>query len=151
MSIPLTAANWTDMAALLERPGLDVPPRHTIPDSMRGVLNRVRFHASTCRASAYLDLYKACSVIDPTAPDAEDGQIRILLRVMGQALDKQPTFLRPGEQNLSFDESWLIALLQARLDQDDDSFAFLMLRRVALPKRRVFGLLLSGLAEILTQ
>lgn len=137
------------MVALLERPGLDVPPRHSIPDSMRAVLNRVRFHASTCRASAYLDIYQACSVIDPTAPDAEDVQIRVLLRVLGQALDKQPTFLRPGEQSLSFDESWLIAALLARLNKDDDSFAFLIQSRVALPKRRVFGLLLTRLAEIL--
>ncbi len=70
---------------------------------------------------------------------------------MGQALGQTPTFLRPGAQELSFDEAWLIAALTAKQAGDADSFAFLMQRRIGPTKRRIFGALVIGLAEILDE
>lgn len=123
----------------------------TLPEGARGLLNKLRFHASQCRASAYLDIFSACSVLDPNADRAEDAQMRVLLRVMGQALEKEPVFHRPGEPTLSFDESWLMTALTARAEGDDDSFTFLLHRRVSKEKRRIFSLLLGGLSEFLTE
>ncbi|MEO0747758.1 MAG: hypothetical protein AAFZ10_05220, partial [Pseudomonadota bacterium] len=93
----------------------------------------------------------ACAVLDPNETRAEAAQINTLLRVMGQALGKEPVFLRPGVETTSFDERWLIAALMAKTAGDEDSFAFLLLSRIEHSKRRIFALLLSGLAEFLTE
>lgn len=138
------------MAALLQHPlhpsGTASASRR-LPNDLRKLLNLLRFHAASCRASARLDLFEACAVLDPTAPSrTEDVHAPILLRVLGQALDAQPVFLRPGDEDVSFDEHWLIAVLSAVARADHDSFAFLVRRRVAPPKQRVFRSLVAGLA-----
>ncbi len=139
------------MSALLKLPVTNERPLAEVPDNVRGLLNKLRFHATTCRASARLDIYSACAVLDHNEARAEDAQIKTLLRVMGQALGQSPVFLRPGEESLSFDERWLIAALTAKAVRDDSSFSFLMCRRIEVSKRRIFGLLVSGLAELLTE
>jgi len=88
--------------------------------------------------------------LDPTAEHAEEAHIATLIRGMGQALDARPVFRRPGEEELSFDEAWLMATISARVNGDTDSFAFLVGRRVAPSKRRTFAMLVSGLAGLLT-
>ncbi len=138
------------MTALLKLPVHHDRPETVVPASVRGLLNRIRFHATTCRASARLDIFDACAVLDPDTSRAEDARIKVLLRVLGQALDKEPVFLRAGVSTLSFDERWLIAALRAKADGDEDSFSFLICRRVEHSKRRVFAVLLAGLAEFLT-
>lgn len=138
------------MSALLKLPVRTDRPEPQVPSHVRTLLNRLRFHATTCRASARLDIFAACAVLDPNEARAEAAQINTLLRVMGQALGKDPVFLRPGEDATSFDERWLVAALSAKAAGDEDSFAFLLCRRVEPSKRRIFGLLLSGLAEFLT-
>ena len=139
------------MNALLKLPVQNDRPAPSVPDHVRALLNKVRFFATTCRASSRLDIFAACAVLDPNETRAEAVQIKTLLRVMGQALGKEPIFLRPGEDTASFDERWLIAALMAKVARDEDSFAFLIASRVEPSKRRVFGLLLSGLAGFLTE
>ena len=139
------------MSALLKLPVQNERPVPQVPAHVSTMLNKIRFYATTCRASARLDIYAACAVLDPNEQRAEEAQINTLLRVMGQALGQDPIFLRPGETATSFDENWLVAALCAKAVGDEDSFAFLMLSRVERSKRRIFGLLLSGLAELLTE
>ncbi|MEO0751426.1 MAG: hypothetical protein AAFY25_06450 [Pseudomonadota bacterium] len=138
------------MSAVLKLPFECDRPVPDVPDDVRVVLNKIRFYATTCRASARLDIFEACAVLDPVETHAEAAKINTLLRVMGQAMGKDPVLLRPGEYGTSFDERWLIAALSAKLERDEDSFAFLILSRVEPSKRRIFGLLLSGLAATLT-
>lgn len=139
------------MSALLKLPVQNDRPAAQVPEHVRSILNKIRFFATTCRASARLDIFAACAVLDPNETRAEAAQITTLLRVMGQALGKEPVFLRPGVETTSFDERWLIAAIMAKVDGDEDSFAFLIVSRVEPSKRRIFGLLLSGLAEFLTE
>lgn len=139
------------MSALLKLPVQNDRPTPEVPDHVRVTLNKIRFYATTCRASARLDIFAACAVLDPNEARAEEAQMTTLLRVMGQALGQEPVFLRPGENSTSFDERWLIAALSAKADGDDDSFAFLILSRIEPSKRRIFALLVSGLAEFLTE
>ena len=139
------------MTALLKLPVHHDRPETVVPAGARGLLNRLRFHATTCRASARLDIFDACAVLDADTNRAEDARIKTLLRVLGQALDKEPDFLRPGETALSFDERWLMAALRAKSEGDGDSFAFLICSRVEHSKRRVFGFLLSGVERALTE
>lgn len=138
------------MSALLKLPFETDRPVPQVPHHVRAILNKIRFYATTCRASARLDIFAACAVLNPMDPHAEALKINTLLRVMGQALGTDPVLLRPGETGTSFDERWLIAALSAKLDKDEDSFAFLILSRVEPSKRRIFALLISGLADTLT-
>lgn len=128
------------------RPQQDVSAP-ALPETLIALLNRMRFHAIRCRASAHLDLFKACSLLDPHANGAEIETLRTLVRVMGQALDREPVFFQPGSAEISFDERWLLALITAAHTKDDNSFQFLMVRRVAHHKRRIFSLLIKSLAE----
>ena len=139
------------MSAVLEIESEHDRPHATLPPSTLALLNRIRFAAALCRSSARLDLFEACALLDREADGAEEVHIATLIRVMGQALDARPVFRRPGEIELSFDEAWLVAAISARLDGDEDSFAFLVGRRVAASKRRTLSMLVSGLVAILKQ
>ncbi|MEO0370339.1 MAG: hypothetical protein AAF231_02685 [Pseudomonadota bacterium] len=138
------------MSALLKLPVRNDRPEPQVPVELRTFLNKLRFFATTCRATARLDIHAACAVLDANEARAEEAQIKTLLRIMGQALGKEPTFLRPGEDSASFDERWLIAALGAKHAGDEQSYAFLICSRVEPSKRRIFSLFLSGLAEFLT-
>ena len=128
-----------------------VPPEPAVAPEMRQIVNRLRFHAKTCRAKAHVDFFRACSLLDPTSKHSEDAHCQMLLRVMGQAIESEPVFFRPGEEKLSFDERWLVATLSAWQRQDHDSFEFLIRCRVSWAKRRIFGALISGLANFPTK
>lgn len=118
-----------------------------VPEHLWPVLNRLRFQAVLCRAQARLDFFTACALIDPAAQVPSDDRMRMLLRVMGQALPSEPIFFRPGETELSFDERWLIAVIDAYARDDRDSLEFLVRRRVDPAKRRLFALLVSGVSD----
>ena len=135
------------MSAVLKLPEKCAPQPLRLTDDVRVLLNQLRFQATTCRASAFLDIFQACSVLDPVTEDANNTRQITLLRILGQALDHAPVFYRPGEKNLSFDEKWLAALIEASKRGDRDSFAFLLNRRVAQSKRRIIGSLIASLAN----
>lgn len=125
-------------------------PTYELPDAMRGLLNRVRFQATTCRASARVDLWRACDLIGPDSAQTT-RRLDVLLQVLDEALGKRPVFYCPGAADLSFDERWLIGAIDARMRDDDDSFAFLMHARVAKPERRLFAMLVTAIAACLNQ
>ena len=140
------------MAALLKLPSAET---HVTPQDrdlgLTPLLNRLRFHATRCRASSHLDLYEACRLLDPTAKDAEALYVSTLLRILDQALGRTPLFYRPGEATRSFDETWITALIEARMRGDAASYRFLISSRVAREKRRSLAPIISGLSEILTK
>lgn len=131
------------MVAVLALPRAHPLPPQVLPET-RALINRLRFHASLCRASAHLDIYTACQLIDPG--NGEDAAATTLIRILGQALDKTPVWHRPGETELSFDELWLAQVIESHAVNDDDSFRFLIHRRIPHAKRRIFGALISNLA-----
>lgn len=139
------------MTALLKLALPDHEHKPHLQSETRKLLNRLRFYAAICRSSARLDFFGACALLDPDAIHAEEIHIEVLLRVLGEALDTRPTFHRPNAEAISFDEAWLVATIEAKKRGDDDSFAFLINRRIARQKRREFAMLVSGLADILTK
>lgn len=122
-------------------------PHPDLEPGTRALLNRIRFLAASCRASAKLDLFEACRLLDMQTDAADEACLITLIRVMGQALDARPVFHRPGEADLSFDEAWLLSTIEARMRDDEDSYAFLVTRRIARDKRRTFGMLIFALAD----
>lgn len=98
-----------------------------------------------------MDLYEACALVSPGSGETGDTAITTLLRVMEQAVDKRPVFYAPASDEMSFDESWLTAVITARCEDDIDSLAFLLRSRVAKSKRRFFAMLVALLAENLSK
>lgn len=131
------------MVAVLALPKVDAPLPQ-VRNETRALINRLRFRASFCRASSYLDIYTACQLIDPG--NGEEAAANTLIRILGQALDKTPLWHQPGEREFSFDELWLAQLIESYQDLDDSSFRFLIHRRIPHEKRRIFGALIANLA-----
>lgn len=110
-------------------------------------LNKLRFLSSQCRASARLDLFQACKVLDQDAAVASDSYARVLVRVIGQALDKPMEFMAVGSSVTTFDEDWLLRILDCLARDDIDSYLFLLIRRVPETKRNSLDLLLKNIAD----
>lgn len=125
-----------------------VSTQPVVSETQMAFLNRLRFQAVTCRALARLDFFATCAVIDPKSDLPEQDRVALLLRLLGQALPRDPVFHRPGEKKISFDERWLMAVVDADARGDHDSLAFLIGRRVEPAKQRLFWLLVSGLGPL---
>ena len=119
--------------------------RPALSGRSRTLINRLRAEALTCRASARLDFFQACASIGTS--NSEDRVAIILVRVLGQALDRCPRWLRPGEKSFSFDEAWLARVIEAFQNQDIDSYTFLTQSRISEEKRRGFKTLLANLLK----
>ena len=108
-------------------------------------LELLRTQAARCRTAAHLDLHRACNLLTLDTDRAPILFARALLRTLGQALGKRPIIHRPGATEVSFDESWLLRLIDRLEDGDMDSVTFLLSRRIPHEYRRSVAFLLHGL------
>ena len=108
-------------------------------------LELLRAQAARCRTAAHIDLHRACSLLTLDRERAPVVFARALLRTLGQALGKRLVIHRPGSAEVSFDESWLIRLIERLECGDTDSFTFLLSRRIPHENRRSVAFLLHGL------
>lgn len=109
----------------------------------RILLAQLRFVACTCRAGARVN--PSC---DCTAPGAGMKQcLGALVAIAPHATGRHLTFYRPGEAEVSFDESWVLALVEAAARGDGDSLRFLVIRHVARASRARIALLARRIAE----
>lgn len=127
---------------------LEVEPRPIPSPSLPlpELLNKLRFLALDCRCNARLDLHKACDLLDPNDQNAAEAYATALIRTFGQALGRSPSIRLPGSEP-SFDESWLIRLIDRAQHNDDDSLSFLLLRHIQEGRRHAFLHLINGLAK----
>ena len=108
----------------------------------------LRLTALECRAAPRQPLH-ACAVLAPDA-QAEDHSIA-LVRALQGATDRRFVFWQPGAPGLSFDETWLLALLRARATGDRGSERFLMARRIVPQARPVIRPLADALRTSLDE
>ncbi|WP_208353858.1 hypothetical protein [Pseudaestuariivita rosea] len=129
-----------------------IPLRHPQPDQLPQavrsdswqILNHLRFVAAKCRVAARTDLFQACAMLSVDKQTARDTHAHVLMRCLAQAIGKRPVLHAPGTAEVSFDESWLMRLIETAAGQDDDSFQFLLRSRVpAHARRNVAGLVRS--------
>lgn len=120
------------------------------PDDLaqpEAVLALIRQRANAAQTAARLDLFKACAVLSmrdqPSAHDFADA----VARTLEQALGQTPDWRAPGAPELSFDEHWLMRLVERSLACDSGSVAFLISSRVQRGKRASLAYLVNGLAE----
>lgn len=109
-------------------------------------LTRLRMAMLGCRTAARLDLFEACTLLDSDGGEAAGAYAAALVRTLGQALGRAPRIHAPGSVEASFDEEWLVRLIERARAGDDASVAFLIGRRVPREKRRSVAFLISGLA-----
>ena len=141
------------MASLLLRQDFEPaqPPAPALQDEWRGVLNALRVISLGCRVAVQTDLFKACALLSNKEDTARDAHARALLKCLRQAIQKNPVFYRPGTDQLSFDEAWLMQLLIATKAGDGDSIAFLIRSRVPAMYQRHIAFLIKGISEQFSQ
>ncbi|WP_380058827.1 hypothetical protein ACFE33_15540 (plasmid) [Falsihalocynthiibacter sp. SS001] len=124
-----------------------LPSVPAVAPEWRGMLDTLRSIARECRTAAQSDLFNACAVLSTQKAKARDAHARVLLKCLQQATNRKPTFFRPGTQEVTFDEAWLVRAVVAATEGDDDSFAFLLRSRVPPLHQRQVGFLLIGISE----
>ncbi|WP_420861349.1 hypothetical protein [Algirhabdus cladophorae] len=130
-----------------DRHRADQIPAWQIPAQARGVLNALRMIAMECRTHGRAELFEACALISNQSCVAQDAHARALVRCLRQALGVRPTFYRPGEVDVSFDEAWLIRAVQCSRAKDWPSFEFLIRSRVAPQHLRNLAFLIHGISD----
>lgn len=140
-------------AAMLATPFLDAPSAHSGMSSdlakLLPLLNRLRFLAQTCRSEAKLDLAQACSAIHVDAAKSLDGLATSLIRVISQAVEEPVIFLAPGARHMTFDEEWLLRVLDRAIARDGASVEFLLRRRVAGRNHYAFRSIVRAVGQVL--
>ncbi|MEM6637110.1 MAG: hypothetical protein AAF667_14610 [Pseudomonadota bacterium] len=120
------------------------------PDA-REFLNYLRITALNCRSAARADLFRACAMLETDTGVAKSAHAELLMRCLPQVIGKMPKILRPGEQEISFDEAWLLRLFEACRNDDGASFAFLIRTRVVRHAQRKIGFLMRSSTEQFSQ
>ncbi|MEO0484342.1 MAG: hypothetical protein AAF092_00370 [Pseudomonadota bacterium] len=113
------------------------------------VLNRLRFLAQTCRATARLDLQEACALIHADRCRERDALAAALIRVLSQVMDRRVVFLSPGAPEMTFDEQWLLRVLACAANRDTPSVEFLLRSRVAPRHHHAFRSIVRAVGALL--
>ena len=121
--------------------------RRELTQSQYAELEFLRQVYLDCRAKPSSDLFSACDLLAFESDLAKASYAEALIRSLPQILDKKPVVMRPGYDFVSFDEAWLMSLIQACQEEDDDSMAFLVVSRVDPVNRRNAVFLASNLSR----
>jgi hypothetical protein len=128
-----SATREDTMAAPVRLPD-PLPVRHPTE------LTLLRLGALECRAAARLELAGACRALDPAARPGELAAV--IARALPQVLRQRPRILAPGAPDRTFDEAWLLAVLEAVRRGDRVSERFLLSRRCHPHRAAYLALLL---------
>lgn len=135
------------VAALLPAPAVATPQNEERDVQLTATLNRLRLLSLRCRAARRIDVFLACALLAMDRVEAAQAFAEALLRALPQATGKPLNFLFPGARERSFDESWLLRLVETVRQGDGDSTTFLIASQVRKPYRRQIAYLAKGLAE----
>ncbi|SHG65759.1 hypothetical protein [Marivita hallyeonensis] len=113
----------------------------------RRLLNTLRLVGRQCRIKARADLFKACAVLSCDNTVSLTSYAETLMRSLSQALGMMPVLHAPGEDEISFDETWLLGLAKAIAREDRTSTDFLLRSRVHPHARRHCGFLMAAIVE----
>ncbi|PWJ22392.1 hypothetical protein [Jannaschia seohaensis] len=102
----------------------------------------LRFAALECRTAPRADLPPGEAMRDA----AVEEMAVLLARMLPTLLQRRPVIRRPGAADLSFDESWLLALARALSGGDAASARFLLARRARPEGAAVLRMLVGDLA-----
>lgn len=117
------------------------------PAPCAATLSYLRERAMALRAAGPLDLYKACAVLTLKGGGSFRDYADALIRTLEQALGHPPKMLPPDAARTSFDEDWLLRLLERSRARDAASVAFMICSRVPPENRESVVFLVDGLAD----
>ncbi len=137
-------------AAILSLPIETNAHRPEVSDFSHPLLNRLRLLARGCRTQARLDVEHACALLSSSACGLEQSA-RALVRAAGQVVERPLCFRIPGCKELSFDEEWLLRLLDRAAANDGASVNFLIASRIERSKRYGFRSLIRMVASSMVQ
>ncbi|MCC5961215.1 MAG: hypothetical protein JJU08_17945 [Rhodobacteraceae bacterium] len=116
-------------------------------ESHIAALSMLRVLMRQCRAKARLEPFEACAVLQNAPHEGAQPYADALLRVLAQGLAHGPVIHRLGATECSFDENWLLALMDAISRDDRASTAFLLRARLPLHLRRHVGWLTAQMMQ----
>ncbi len=123
----------------------EAPPPLATPNHWLAALPMLRLAGLRCRAHRRIDPWQACRFLSPgTDLDAYVDGVLLLLE---DGLGRRPVFHAPAARDCSFDESWLLRLLERQMDGDGASVEMLLRSRIRPAELRRMRFLLRGLAE----
>ena len=136
---------------MIARPSYANEPRHAFESTPHAAacepdarLDLLRRHAAAARHGRRIDIFRACTLIAAEDVRVAEAHADVLMRTLPEALGHQPVFHRPGTPERSFDEAWLMRLIERVEAGDADSATFLAARRVNKVHRRSLLFLISG-------
>ena len=118
-----------------------------ISDEARNMLNHLRLIGMQCRTAARTDMFEACALLATDKEKAWFAHADVLMRCLREAIGIHPTIYSPGTDSLSFDEAWLVELIEAAARNDQPSFTFLLHSRVLPHARRSMTFLASSVSK----
>lgn len=133
------------MTAPLALPRDHQPIAAAIP--RRHILDELREAAQRCQSSRRLELFHACAMLSEDARQSHAAFRDALLRTLSEGFRRRPVLFLPGTVETSFDERWLLALIDAVIRGDESSIRFLAASRIADHARRSLIFLVAGLAR----
>ena len=119
------------------------------PAAEQATLDFLRTSYQTCRTKPRHDIFAACDLLTCDRHVATTTYAEAILRTLPQTLGRRPMILRPGDLVVTFDESWLLALLHACGSENRDNIAFLANSRVKPLYRPNLQYLMTRLAKLL--
>ncbi len=119
------------------------------PAAERATLDFLHTSYQTGRTKPRHDIFAACDLLACDRHVATTTYAEAILRTLPQTLGRRPMILRPGDVVITFDESWLLALLHACGNENRDNIAFLANSRVKPLYRPNLLYLMCGLAKLL--
>lgn len=115
------------------------------------VVNHLRLVALQCRALPQQDMVHACAMLALDGGEALQAHARVLMRSLPQAMHNRPILRGPGVTDYSFDESWLMGMVEALERGDDDSFVFLVKSRIHPHAQRNMAFLIRAISDRFSQ
>ena len=122
-------------------------PRAELSPLQRTALGHLRVAGLACRTRGRSELFRACALLQVEGTRHTAAFADALVCGLPEALGKRPVFFAPGEDEVWFDEAWLLRAIDAHTTGDTDSLAFLIPSRVQPGVRRQIGFLITGLAD----
>ncbi|SFQ52612.1 hypothetical protein SAMN05421853_10892 [Roseivivax halotolerans] len=133
--------------AALPAPRPEAAPRYP----QEPLLEYLRTAQRSVRSRARADLFHACAALSDDPEISARASAEVLMRCLGQALNKRPHLHRPGESARSFDEAWLLQLSNSLHSGDTSSAVFLLNSRVPPHARQAIIFLLRAVADGIRQ
>lgn len=111
------------------------------------VLDVMRRAQSVQRDPVDFDLFETCELLELDRHTKPRTYALALVLGLQEALGRPPEFRTSGEADLSFDEFWLMRLIERSRHHDAESVAFLISSRVMPHCRNSLVFLVAGLVE----